>query len=535
MGGHGFSGHRRVAMEKRQLTRVVITTTIERAHTTVTTIATIPTFITRKPADEEDEEDDNKKPTTTPRAPPASASGSAGTTRPTASVTRASSTEEPSSTAEPSSTSTLPSSTVSSTESSSTTDASSSTIESSTFSASVTSEAPASTSSGAVEPTGGLSGGEISGIVVGSIIGAAALAAFVWFVVGRLKKRKLDKEVWDASKFRRSALMLPNDKPTPRPPSMIERRAMVGGAGGGAGNALGGAVPVPPGMAYPYSDTASVYGGGGGGGMAYGQPQQQQQQQQHHNMGRGPGTPQPYGAANPYGAAPIPYSGQNMYGQGAERGYGNMSVYGDVMGAGAYGAGVPYNRGPGTPQPQQQFHQQFHHQNSLAPFAGYPNVPPTRNSEYMAAGMGPQMGIGGGNGSIGAGSINMGAGGSMAVNHGAGHIQHPFQAEQQQQQSQQSQVSRSASSGTSDSSRSMQPREKGLEFLTRDEPSSNEAPPPAYEDDGTYNRLQRDVKTPVASSANSGAAGSASAPAGASTSSSAGPAPAAGASSAGGI
>ncbi|KAG6859921.1 hypothetical protein C0995_001924 [Termitomyces sp. Mi166 len=82
--------------------------------------------------------------------------------------------------------------------------------------------------------TGAVSGGAVAGGVVGSLAGLALLVTVVVFVVRRYRKKSLDALVFNASKFRRSALLL-NDPPIPpekekmqeqrgpRPPSMISR------------------------------------------------------------------------------------------------------------------------------------------------------------------------------------------------------------------------------------------------------------------------------------------------------------------------
>ncbi|KAG5731117.1 hypothetical protein E4T56_gene15548 [Termitomyces sp. T112] len=80
--------------------------------------------------------------------------------------------------------------------------------------------------------TGAVSGGAIAGGVVGGLAGLALLAAVVFVVVRHYRRKSLDTLVFNASKFRHSALLL-NDPPTPkekmpeqrgpRPPSMISR------------------------------------------------------------------------------------------------------------------------------------------------------------------------------------------------------------------------------------------------------------------------------------------------------------------------
>ncbi|TFK17293.1 hypothetical protein FA15DRAFT_342169 [Coprinopsis marcescibilis] len=150
---------------------------------------------------------------------------------------------------------------------------------------------------------------------VSSLVSSLVLLASPSLPGSSLKKQN---EKWDANKFRRSALMLDekDDDPlaprTPRPPSMVERRANL---------------PPPPSMAYPFSDTASM--------RSY--------------DSRPAGTPQPYGAPSPFGAPPVPYAGgQNMYNQ-APDGYG--SAYGAAAGVGAMGAAAAAYRG--TPPPHQ--------------------------------------------------------------------------------------------------------------------------------------------------------------------------------------
>lgn len=73
--------------------------------------------------------------------------------------------------------------------------------------------------------------GAILGGVAGALIGIAALAVTVSFVMRRLRKRRDENEAanFDPGEFRRSAMMLNDDHisvrgHTPRPPSMLERR-----------------------------------------------------------------------------------------------------------------------------------------------------------------------------------------------------------------------------------------------------------------------------------------------------------------------
>ncbi|KAK0202443.1 hypothetical protein DFS33DRAFT_1340199 [Desarmillaria ectypa] len=87
--------------------------------------------------------------------------------------------------------------------------------------------------SSSVSPTGGTSNtGAIIGGVAAGIIGLALVIGIIGFFLRRWRTKRRDRDEFDASTFRRSAVLMhdpppdpDNDRPfNPRPPSMLERR-----------------------------------------------------------------------------------------------------------------------------------------------------------------------------------------------------------------------------------------------------------------------------------------------------------------------
>ncbi|KAH6915797.1 hypothetical protein BKA70DRAFT_1253799 [Coprinopsis sp. MPI-PUGE-AT-0042] len=454
----GHESHHRRALEKRQI-RKVVTTVVTEAETTFTSVFTtrtplipLPTAIFGDDEDEEETTTSRRRSSTssTPRA-----TSSAATARPTSSSSSVLSSVIPSS----SSSSAVTSRPVAS-------------IEVDTVTPLVTSvvnqtRAPASSASASDLPSteavgGAKSTGQIVGIVVGVVAGVIGVAIFAAFIVRHMRKRANDKEAWSASKFRQSALLLndnnnggnggsgPPAKRGPRPPSMIERREAAN-----TGSIIGGP-PASISRAYPYTDGPAGFN---------------PQEQLGYNRVGTPHQPQQYGAPNPYGAAPIPYSGQNMYGQGADRGYGAGMSPG--YGGAAAGVGYGHQQGmdmhhPGFPARGQNGH------NSLPPFASY-----APRHEMDGHAFGPSGAI---------------AGGMMQRNNTtASNLPNPFAERAPPTQSPPS--PRDSGSSESGPVPPNKPR-----YMTRngdeDVQDSRDAPP-AYIDDGTYAKMQRDVKTPV--------------------------------------
>ncbi|KAF8997875.1 hypothetical protein BDQ17DRAFT_1428771 [Cyathus striatus] len=315
-------------------------------------------------------------------------------------------------------------------------------------------------------------GGAIAGGVVGGLIGFVALCAFVAFIVVRLfdiahlfslliflnsvtGARDNEPELDSANQFRRSALLLDDDKSTkastisPRPPSMIERRA-----------AATPAIPNAPSMAYgPHSDQPSQFGGSefshysgsaaGTAGVQYGALAQQDP------YGAAPGrydVPGRYGTPNPgpYGGAPVGYNMPPQFEQ-----YPALDPY--ASNVAAYGARPGYG-GYGAPDPR------FGH-SATQQYSQYNNIPPAHQYDYgpnSGQSVAPQL--------------------QLQQNE---DFANPFAAAAQ------------APSSPSNTSPTQEPyihRQNSLAHSLAHDSEANDVPPPAYVDDVSYANVQRDVK-----------------------------------------
>ncbi|CAA7265158.1 unnamed protein product [Cyclocybe aegerita] len=320
-------------------------------------------------------------------------------------------------------------------------------------------------------PTGGSSTGAIIGGVGGGIAGIAIISIIVAYVVRHLRRRR-DRNAFDASQFRRSAVLLDDkNEGRPRPPSMIERKQMT-------------TTPSAPSAAYPYSDNAanqsappSVYGGSergqyahGGAGGAHYAPVPPGAPSQMYGGGPygGPGTmPGAYGAqydpSAGYGAPPIP----GTYGPGAYAAYGADPRFAP---AGYHPQGYPHPH-----YGHNQYHMQY-----MPPPAGFP---------YPG----------------GAGGMTR----SESTASGPGALPNPFarspassppppsesggSAGSQPLSEKRAMMAASASSASSSSSHAG----SSSASSSRHHPSPSDpdfTAPPAYEDDGSYSESRRDVK-----------------------------------------
>ncbi|KAH9486295.1 hypothetical protein JR316_0000359 [Psilocybe cubensis] len=213
--------------------------------------------------------------------------------------------------------------------------------------------------------TSGLQTGTIIGIIAGSIAALMVLGAVISFFLRRLRTKRRGDEIFNASEFRRSAVLLEEKKPDvrPRPPSMIERRNVQG-----TPSVVTNSLPPPPSMAYPYSDRAippspsvppSLYGGNGSDN-GHNQQHYAQYGTAGAHFGNLPSPAPPPSAGGMYNGPPPPGAFGAHYDQA---GYGAPPVPGTY----APGAYAPY--GQDTRYQQMQYYQQRQQQNYQ--FAGY--------------------------------------------------------------------------------------------------------------------------------------------------------------------
>ncbi|KAJ3501713.1 hypothetical protein NMY22_g18828 [Coprinellus aureogranulatus] len=458
--GQSAAGLHRREMQKRQqmvVTTTLSTTVITRPQTTATIVVT---RLTRVPA------------STTARTTPTP-------TKPTPTTTTATSATSTTTTSTTSTTSTSTSTSTTPTTTSTplTTDRALPTTTSSSLpqQVTITQTAPAKTSTTSDASTGstssGQSAGTIVGIVAGILGGIIVVAAIAAFIVRKMRARKRAREEFDASKFRKSALILdePKEPHRPRPPSMLERKRNAG-------------TPLPPpSSAYPYSDAASQFTsesnfGRGDAASMYGGPAPSMYGGSQYGGGPQPGM---YGAPNPQGAPPMPYGGQNMYNQFPDRnGYGGGYGAGAGVGAPPQGFGGPAPYSPYSqnhPQPPQQFNPGYHGYNG-------------QQQQYHNFGPGQQQ-MNGNNFSA--------PGTPVRSNSSGGNAPNPF-----------TERAPSTVNGGSANASPAVTRHDSLSSAHGDD----DAAPPAYSDeDGTYANLQRDVKQPIVMSVEGTSSGSAAA------------------------
>ena len=285
----------------------------------------------------------------------------------------------------------------------------------------------------------------------------------------KMRARKRARDEFNASQFRKSALILdePKEPRRPRPPSMLERKRNVN------------APLLPPSNAYPYSDTASQYTsehsfGREGGSVYNGSAPSMYNAPGGRSQYGGPQGSM-YGASNPQGAAPMPYGGQNMYNQFPDRnGYGGAAGYG-AAGFGGPAPYAPYSQN--THQPQ-QFHPGY---------PGHNGQQQHQQQQYHNFGPGQHLNPN---------SYSVPGSPARSNSTGSNNAPNPF-----------SEAPPSRNIGTpspsSGSASPPAPAQAPNQFLTRHDSHSSmhgddDAAPPAYTDeDGTYANLQRDVKQPV--------------------------------------
>jgi len=277
----------------------------------------------------------------------------------------------------------------------------------------------------------------------------------------RVRKRKQDE--FNASQFRKSALVLEDKDAKPRPPSMIEKHVANKAA----------LPPPPPSSAYgapppsPYARPQFGRQFDQREGSIYGAPSMHSVSTQgppslYGGGPTSPGGPAPYGAPHPHGAPPLPYGGQNMYNQYSDMN--NLAGMGGGYGAGA-GAGGAFGVGPAPYAPYQQLPQQ--HPQGRSPHQQFrnPGYPQQQQQQYGGAPPSPQQGY-------------QAATSQPIINRSnttVGQLPNPF-----------TETAPPLPAGATTNSQ----RSSGSD-------SDHGAPPPAYSDDGTYANLKRDEKTPV--------------------------------------
>ncbi|KAF5379521.1 hypothetical protein D9615_006501 [Tricholomella constricta] len=314
------------------------------------------------------------------------------------------------------------------------------TITTNAIASSQTSPKPSSsTAANSANGTGAVSSGAIAGGIIGGMLGAAALACLVFFLVRRYRRKSEDALAFNASKFRRSALLLddppaPPEKsqmqqqPRPRPPSMIERHIQ------------GPAVP-PASAAVPYGEHA-------------------------------PYSADPYGQ---YAASAAQYN-VGMYGaDGQVTRDPYADVYGSNLSGATYGQHAAYGAQSTQYHHQQQYPQQQAYHNSFSPGQV---LPPNRTPAPAADGPLPNPFA----------NTATTASAALAAARTAASAGSPVPS------------SRSYFSGSSvDSANTPAPQSPtapttaGSPYIRR-QPTQSGGAPPAYEPDAQYADVQRDVK-----------------------------------------
>lgn len=295
------------------------------------------------------------------------------------------------------------------------------------------SKAPTTSTSASPSSTGSTSTGSIVGGIAGGVVVLVFVIAMAAFFIRRWRKRAATRDEFNPDRFRRSAVLIDdaNDEPgfKPRPPSMIERRTAH--------------APAAPPSAYPYTDAdpPTQYGSDQGNFHNYGASPGQ-----YANLGQYNGSPAPRGAPNPFGAPPIPHSGQQY--PSSNQGYGpSAAPYG------AYGAAdLRYlqrqpSQGPHIPR--------------------YPS--PAQQSAFGPGQIIPAQNIG-----------------TQSPHELNDALPNPFASATAIEHSTSATSSRSAGSPPPG------PEKQGA-YLTR-QPTQTGGAPPAYLDDGSYTEMKRDVK-----------------------------------------
>ncbi|KAF8806923.1 hypothetical protein BYT27DRAFT_7211919 [Phlegmacium glaucopus] len=309
---------------------------------------------------------------------------------------------------------------------------------------------------------------------IGGALGATILfTVVVAFFLRRWRKRKATEDAFDASKFRRSAILLDEKdddiRGRPRPPTMIERRNVSPTAAAASLSS--------PSAAYPYSDQPPVFPSAAplsGNERAQSFAQHGAHQGQYgavplqppsfaagNQFGGAPNVPTTHYGANPYAGQGDPFATYAIPGQGHEQsGYGAPPMPG-THGPGAY---APYGVDPRYPQ--------------------YQRYPRQRQS--------PQFGQGP--------AVDTGSGASLTREESISSLVNPFAPLPVPTKLGPTEGSGSGSISTStSSSSSISESTRGASFVTR---QSQEAPP-AYTNAGVYTDVKRDVKVSPSTSASS--------------------------------
>ncbi|GLB41571.1 hypothetical protein LshimejAT787_1001710 [Lyophyllum shimeji] len=322
---------------------------------------------------------------------------------------------------------------------------------------SVTIQAPPASSSHTVaQKSGAVSTGAIAGGVTGGIAGAALLAILVFFVVRHYRRKSLETLAFNATQFRRSALLLhdppvPSEKKAqpqmqqqtrPRPPTMIERHMYA--------------------PAVPRASAASPYG------------------------------EQAARSADPYGqyAAGAAQYNAGMYGADGQV---TRDPHADLYGGNGNGAGAVYGQPPygqgayGAPrgqfQQQQQYPQRYptqQYQSSFAPGQVIPSTrPPVTQNNANAAVANPFANT---------------ATAALAAARAAAQAGSPAPSARSQSSSNSSVDSGSGNTNSTASTNAYVSRQPA-------QPAPG-SPPPTYERDAQYADVQRDVKVQPGASVN---------------------------------